>query len=78
MFPARRKSAQVKKKFQLLHRLERPCDDERELLQAAIAARPRKIVVKRPPKGPYLAGVKPAYSLTAKAVRFDCLVFARS
>lgn len=78
MFPARRKSAQVKKKFQLLHRLERPCDDERELLQAAIAARPRKIVVKRPPKGPYLAGVKPAYSLKAKAVRFDCLVFARS
>lgn len=78
MFPARRKSAQVKKKFQLLHRLERPCNDERELLHAAIDAHPRKIVVKRPPKGPYLADMKPAYSLTAKAVRFDCLVFARS
>lgn len=78
MFPERRKSAAVKKKFQLLHRLERPCSDEQELLQAAIDARPRKIVVKRPPKGPYLAGMKPAYSLKAKAVRYDCLVFARS
>lgn len=78
MFPARRKSAAVKKKFQLLHRLERPCADERMLLQAALDARPRKVVVKRPPKGPYLAGVKPAYSLTSKAVRYDCLVLPRS
>lgn len=78
MFPERRKSAAVKKKFQLLHKLERPCSDELELLQAAMDAKPRKIVVKRPPKGPYLAGVKPTYSLKAKAVRYDCLVFARS
>ncbi len=77
MFPARTKSASVKKKFQLLHKLEAPCRNEEELLDAALAANPRKIVVKRPPKGPFLAGRKPDYSLTGKAVRYDCLVFAR-
>lgn len=74
MFPARTKSAQVKKKFQIMHLLEGPATDERELLDAALAARPRKVVVKRPPKGPLLCGVKPSYSLTGKAVRYDCLV----
>ncbi len=77
MFPARTKSAKVKKKFQLLHHLEQPCTDERALLDAAIAAHPRKVVIKRPAKGPYLAGAKPAYSLEGKSVRYDCLVFAR-
>lgn len=74
MFPERTKSASVKKKFQLLHCLERPCEDETELLQAALAACPRKIVVKRPAKGPYLAGVKPDYSLSGKAIRYDVVV----
>ena len=74
MFPERTKSAAVKKKFQLLHRLERPCEDERELLDAALAAGPRKVVIKRPPKGPWLAGVRPSYSLAGKAVRYDVIV----
>lgn len=74
MFPARTKSAAVKKKFQLLHHLETPCEDEGPLLEAALAARPRKVVVKRPPKGPYLAGAKPSHSLQGKAVRFDVIV----
>jgi 16S rRNA (guanine1516-N2)-methyltransferase len=74
MFPERRKSASVKKKLQLLQRLERPCEDEKALLDAALAACPRKVVIKRPPKGPFLAGVKPSYSLQGKAVRFDCIV----
>lgn len=77
MFPGRSKSAAVKKKFQLLHELERPCDDEAALLGAALAARPRKVVVKRPIKGPYLAGIKPSHSLAGKAVRYDCLVPVR-
>lgn len=74
MFPERRKSAAVKKKFQLIHRLERPCENQEELVAAALAARPRKIVIKRPVKGPYLAGIKPSYSIAGKAVRYDCLV----
>lgn len=73
MFPERRKSASVKKKLQMLQQLEVPCVDESALLNAALAARPRKIVIKRPPKGPYLAGAKPSYSLSGKAVRYDCI-----
>ena len=73
MFPGRTKSAAVKKKFQLLHHLERPCEDEEGLLSAALAARPRKIVIKRPPKGPWLSGVKPSHSVAGKAVRYDVI-----
>lgn len=75
MFPERQKSGLVKKKFQLIHYLEAPAENEEVLMQAAIAARPFKIVVKRPAKGPYLAGLKPSYSLDGKAIRYDCYVF---
>lgn len=75
MFPERQKSGLVKKKFQLIHYLEAPAENEEALMQAAIAARPFKIVVKRPAKGPYLAGLKPSYSLDGKAIRYDCYVY---
>lgn len=74
MFPKRTKSASIKKKFQLLQQLEHPCENEEELLAAAIAARPKKIVIKRPLKGPYLAGIKPAYSLSGSTIRYDCIL----
>ena len=74
MFPARTKSAAVKKKFQLLHHLEQPCEEEDTLVAAALAAHPRKVVIKRPAKGALLAGVKPSYSVSGKAVRYDVLV----
>lgn len=77
MFPEKRKSAAVKKKLQLLQRLESPCDDEAALLDAALAAKPHKIIVKRPVKGPFLAGRTPSYSLSGKAVRYDCYALAR-
>lgn len=77
MFPERAKSASVKKKAQLLQMLESPCDDEEALLDAAIAAKPRKVVIKRPVKGPCLAGVKPSYSVAGKAVRYDCVALPR-
>lgn len=79
MFPGRTKSAAVKKKFQLIHHLERPCDPNEEdlLLNAAFAANPRKVVIKRPIKGAYLAGKKPSHSISGKAVRYDCIVLPR-
>lgn len=73
MFPSRTKSAAVKKKFQLLHRLEAPCEDQDRLMAAALASDPRKVVVKRPVKAPILAGVKPSHSIAGKAVRFDVI-----
>ena len=74
MFPERQKSALVKRKFQLLQQLECPCDDEDALLEAAIAAHPHKLIVKRPVKGSYLGGRKPSHSLKGKAIRYDCYV----
>ena len=74
MFPTKTKSAQAKKKLQLLQQLEQPCDDEQRLLDAALAAHPRKVIIKRPVKGPFLAGRKPDYSLQGKAIRFDVIV----
>ncbi|QWT18254.1 class I SAM-dependent methyltransferase [Collinsella sp. zg1085] len=73
MFPTRTKSAAVKKKFQLLHELEPPALDEERLLEAALAAQPSKIVIKRPLKAEYLGGRRASYSIRGKAVRFDVL-----
>ena len=76
MFPARKKSAAVKKKFQLLHQLALNDEDAIGLLNTAIAVRPRKIIIKRPLKGPLLGDIKPSYSIVGKAIRYDCIVFA--
>ena len=76
MFPERKKSGLIKKKFQLLQRLERPCADEEELLYAALALQPKKLIIKRPLKGPFLAGVKPGYSVSGKSIRYDVIVNA--
>lgn len=77
MFPERQKSALVKKKFQLLQQLESPCMEEEELLHAALESGTGKILIKRPLKGPYLAGRKPSYSIAGKAIRYDCIVIPR-
>jgi len=77
MFPSRQKTGLIKKKFQVLQQLESPCMDESALMQAALAAKPRKVVIKRPLKGPYLDDRKPDYSIQSKVIRFDCLVLPR-
>lgn len=72
MFPARRKSSLIKKKLQFIQRFEQPCSDEEALLNTAFAAHPRKIIIKRPLKGDFLAGKKPDYSLCGNSIRYDC------
>ena len=74
MFPARQKSALVKKKLQMIQKLEFPCIDEGDMILSAMGAGPKKLIIKRPPKGPWLAGIKPDHSIEGKAVRFDCIV----
>ncbi|HJA93113.1 MAG TPA: class I SAM-dependent methyltransferase [Candidatus Eisenbergiella merdipullorum] len=74
MFPERKKSGLIRKKFQMLHQLESPCSEEKELLEAALSCHPGRIVIKRPLKGPCLAGRKPSYSLKGRAIRYDCIV----
>ncbi len=77
MFPSKQKQAKTNKKLQLFQKLESPCNDEAALMEAAKAAGPRKIVVKRPLKGPVLAGVNPSHSIKGKTIRYDCIVLPR-
>ena len=74
MFPEKKKSGLTGKKFQLLHLLAAPCDQEEDMLRAAWNACPGRVVVKRPLKGLCLGGLRPAWSLKGKTVRYDCLV----
>lgn len=74
MFPERKKSGLINKKLQLIQKLESPCSGEKELLDAALAVKPAKIVIKRPLKGELLAGRKPSYSVKGKAIRYDVIV----
>ncbi|MBR5721039.1 MAG: class I SAM-dependent methyltransferase, partial [Clostridia bacterium] len=76
MFPERRKNGKIKKKFQLLQQLEYPCEDENELLQAAINVKPQKIIIKRPENGDFLAEINPSYSIKGDTIRYDCIVLA--
>jgi 16S rRNA (guanine1516-N2)-methyltransferase len=74
MFPQRSKSAKVKQDLRLLQLLDDKSEEPEQLLQAALAVRPKKVVVKRPLKGPLLPGPHPSYMLKGKAVRFDVYV----
>ena len=74
MYPEKKKSAESKKKLQGLHKIEAPCSDEEELINAALMAKPGKIIIKRPPDGPLFGGRKPNYSVTRKAVRYDVII----
>lgn len=74
MFPKRRKSALIKKKFQMIQMLEAPCSDENELLNAALKSGAKKIIIKRPADAPYLGGQKPSYSIKGSTIRYDCII----
>ncbi len=76
MFPEKRGNSATRKKLQLFRRLEEPCSKEEDLLEAALLAGPSRIVIKRPLKGPFLAGKKPGFSIRGKTVRYDCLVLS--
>ena len=69
MFPGRQKSGLINKKLQLIQKLEPPCSKETALFDAAMAAQPSKIIVKRPLKSPYLDERVPSYSLKGNAIR---------
>ncbi len=75
MFPGKQKSSLTNKKLQLIQKLESPCSNEYDLFDAALAANPKKIIVKRPLQAPNLADKKPNYSLNGKAIRYDCYIY---
>lgn len=75
MFPGRQKSGLINKKLQLIQKMESPCSNEKSLFDAAISAKPSKIIVKRPLKAPPLDERKPNYTLDGKAIRYDIYTY---
>ncbi|WP_373096250.1 class I SAM-dependent methyltransferase [Zhongshania sp.] len=71
MFPVSGKSALVKKEMRLFHSLVGLDEDSAALLDIALQRARHRVVVKRPPKAPFLAERKPQLSVAGKAVRFD-------
>lgn len=73
MFPARDKSALVKKDMQILHALlgETSEADNARLLAPALRVASKRVVVKRPRVAPYLAEQKPDHQQLGKSSRFD-------
>lgn len=75
MFPKRQKSALVKKEMQYLQAIlsqESPLlYNEEALLKLALSKAKKRVVVKRPRTGPYIAGLKPSFSQLSKSNRFD-------
>ncbi len=74
MFPERDKRAKVKKEMALFHHLLGAADDADQLLLWALQRDVARVVVKRPPRAPELAGRKPSHSISGKAVRYDVYV----
>ncbi|MEX2575462.1 MAG: class I SAM-dependent methyltransferase [Halofilum sp. (in: g-proteobacteria)] len=71
MHPPRRKSAAVRKEMRLFRALVGRDDDAAELLNAALSAARRRVVVKRPAGAPSLAGRPPSGAIEERSTRFD-------
>lgn len=71
MYPERKKSALVKKEMRILRAINGADDDCADLLQAAVAAKVKRVVVKRPKGAENLAELAPNFSYNGKHTRFD-------
>ena len=71
MFPARTKSAQVKKEMHVFQQLIGKDFDADLLLLIAQECAQKRVVVKRPRIAPFLAGLEPNYTLEGKSNRYD-------
>jgi 16S rRNA (guanine1516-N2)-methyltransferase len=71
MYPVRQKSARVKKDMQVLHQLIGPDMDGVGLLQSALLAARKRVVVKRPAKAEPLAKTRLIGAVRSGSTRFD-------
>ena len=71
MFPESKKSALVKKEMRTFHHIVGADSDSEQLLEQALMKARHRVVVKRPKKADYLAGLKPNFAVEGKAIRFD-------
>lgn len=77
MHPVRKNTALVKKEMRLLKEVVGADSDASELMQAALAARCKRVVLKWPLRAPSLQGLrKPSHTITGRTVRYD--VFMKS
>ena len=76
MFPAREKSALVKKEMRAFHDVVGADADADLLWQAAMALASKRVVVKRPGYAEFLAAKQPSMSIEGKNNRFDVYVKA--
>lgn len=74
MYPSRKKSASVKKDMAVFHSLVGADPDSSELLQAALAINPARVVVKRPKTAEAVAGAKVSHTVESKNSRYDVYV----
>ena len=77
MFPARVKSAAVKKEMVLLQRMLGDAwapGEADALLRWALEQGVARVVVKRPARAPSLAGARPSHCIRGKSVRYDVYV----
>lgn len=74
MYPQRQKSAAVKKEMAYFHDLVGESDDDLGLLQQAARLAEKRVVVKRPRLGEFLAAQNPDYQYSGKSTRFDAYI----
>ncbi|MBX3708589.1 MAG: class I SAM-dependent methyltransferase [Gammaproteobacteria bacterium] len=77
MFPARQKSASVKKEMVILQDLLGKDDDCEKLLRLALSCAAHRVVVKRPRLAENIANCTPSFSLMGKSSRFDVYVTSK-
>ena len=71
MFPSREKAAKVKVNMQVFHQAVGPDSDADALLEPALRAARKRVVVKRPRLAEPLAGRAPSLALEGESSRFD-------
>jgi 16S rRNA (guanine1516-N2)-methyltransferase len=71
MYPARQKSALVKKEMRIFRQFLAENDTGEELLEVALKVAQKRVVVKRPMDAPFLANKKPNAQIMSENTRFD-------
>ena len=71
MFPPRKNSTKVKKELQIIQQIVGNDANYEELFSLALQNADKRVVVKRPKRGPWITSMHPSYSVQGKTIRFD-------
>ncbi len=71
MYPARKKSAAIKREMRILRNLVGEDADAGDLLESALTCATQRVVVKRPRQAEALVGPKPCGTVQSKSTRYD-------